>query len=116
MRHSTITLTLDTYGHLIEGAEAAAVKNAASLTAVPNMAATGTDGKLDHILIPKRVHTGCMDGANAILERPVASVFGDSKKPHSPRELGGFVHLNEAEDTGLEPATGEPATDFESAS
>ncbi len=45
MRHSTITLTLDTYGHLIAGAEAAAIMDTADMTAVPQMlAATGTDG------------------------------------------------------------------------
>jgi len=44
MRHSTITLTLDTYGHLIEGAEAAAIQANADMTAVPTMlAATGTE-------------------------------------------------------------------------
>ncbi len=44
MRHSSITLTLDTYGHLIDGAEAAAVIANADMTAVPSMlAATGAD-------------------------------------------------------------------------
>ncbi len=45
MRHCSITLTFDTYGHLIAGAEAAAVQSNADMTAVPKMlAATGTDG------------------------------------------------------------------------
>ncbi len=45
MRHSSITLTLDTYGHLIAGAEAAAVASTADMTAVGTvLAATGTDG------------------------------------------------------------------------
>ncbi len=45
MRHSTITLTLDTYGHLIAGAEAAAVASTADMTSVCEvLAATGTDG------------------------------------------------------------------------
>ncbi|TWU22442.1 site-specific tyrosine recombinase XerC [Novipirellula galeiformis] len=35
MRHCSITLTMDTYGHLIAGAEAAAVTANADLTAVP---------------------------------------------------------------------------------
>ena len=54
MRPSSITLTLDTYGHLIAGAEATAVTANADLTAVPDiivqadatsadLAATGTD-------------------------------------------------------------------------
>ena len=44
LRHSTITLTLDTYGHLIAGSEAVAVASSAELTAIP-MLATGTDGE-----------------------------------------------------------------------
>ena len=44
MRHSTITLTLDTYGHLIAGAEAAAIASTADMTSVCEvLAATGTD-------------------------------------------------------------------------
>jgi len=47
-RHSTITLTLDTYGHLIQGAEAAAVASTADMTSVGEvLAATGTDGASD---------------------------------------------------------------------
>jgi len=45
MQHSTITLTLDTYGHLIAGAAVAAITHTADKTAVPRvLAATGTDG------------------------------------------------------------------------
>lgn len=45
MRHSSITLTFDTYGHLIAGAEAAAIMDNADMTSVANvLAATGTDG------------------------------------------------------------------------
>jgi hypothetical protein len=45
MRHCSIMLTMDTYGHLIAGAEAAAVSANADMTAVPAIvAATGTDG------------------------------------------------------------------------
>lgn len=44
MRHSSITLTLDTYGHMIEGAEAAAIASTADMTSLPAvLAATGTD-------------------------------------------------------------------------
>lgn len=39
MRHSTITLALDTYGHLIAGAEAAAIQSNADRTAVSAMLA-----------------------------------------------------------------------------
>ncbi len=45
MRHSTIALTMDTYGHLIEGAEANVVVANADMTSVPAvLAVTGTDG------------------------------------------------------------------------
>lgn len=45
MRYSTITLTLDTYGHLIAGAEAEAIASTADMTSVCEvLAATGTDG------------------------------------------------------------------------
>ncbi len=45
MRHSSIKLTMDTYGHLLTGAKAAAVVQTASLTAIPTdlLRATGTD-------------------------------------------------------------------------
>jgi integrase len=43
MRHSTITLTLDTYGHLLAGAESQAVHRSAAMTAIPpQRPATGT--------------------------------------------------------------------------
>ena len=45
LRHSTITLTLDTYGHLIAGAEAEAIASTADMTSVYEvLAATGADG------------------------------------------------------------------------
>ncbi len=43
LRHSTITLNLDTYGHMLEGAQSAAICLAGDLTAVPQtLRATGT--------------------------------------------------------------------------
>ncbi len=50
MRHSSITLTMDTYGHLFPGQEAEAATNMAELLAeqvpTPEFAlATGTDDK-----------------------------------------------------------------------
>jgi len=46
MRHSTITLTMDTYGHLFPGQEADAVASLPSILgpALEALAATGTDG------------------------------------------------------------------------
>ena len=46
MRHSSITLTMDTYGHLFPGQEADAIKKLPNmLSASPNdLQATGTDG------------------------------------------------------------------------
>jgi hypothetical protein len=48
MRHSTITLTIDTYGHMLPGAEADAVDNLAEFFALPEIEAaqalkSGTD-------------------------------------------------------------------------
>ena len=72
MRHSSITLTLDTYGHLIEGAEAAAIQANADLTAVPAiLAATGTDDAMPQTDDDKRRFkcasfldaSGCVDVA-----------------------------------------------------
>lgn len=44
MRHSTITLTLDTYGHLLPGAEQDAIKHIARLLAVDLCQDSGTQG------------------------------------------------------------------------
>ena len=64
MRHSAITLTVDTYGHRLEGAEAAAVNQAGTLTAIPQtLAATGTDGKLANYLLTTAMRGGCVDDA-----------------------------------------------------
>lgn len=45
MRHSTITLTMDTYGHLFKGQESAAVERMHDMLVGPpeTLAATGTD-------------------------------------------------------------------------
>lgn len=60
MRHSTITLTLDTYGHLVEGAEAAAISQTAGLLAVPELLrATGTGGELANNVLTNAVRGGC---------------------------------------------------------
>jgi hypothetical protein len=48
MRHSAITLTMDTYGHLFPGQEADAVARVADLMPKPAepLAATGTHGRM----------------------------------------------------------------------
>lgn len=46
MRYSTITLTVDTYGQLIEGAESAVIQANADMTAVPDITA-GAEGFAD---------------------------------------------------------------------
>jgi len=45
MRHSTITLTMDTYGHLFPGAEADAVNKMPEVPYIETLRATGTDGE-----------------------------------------------------------------------
>ena len=69
MRHSTITLTMDTYGHLLEGSQAAAITHAADLTSIPNiLRATGTDPKLANNVLTNQVRGGCLtmlEGANS---------------------------------------------------
>ncbi len=51
MRHSSITLTMDTYGHLFPGAEADAVARLPAMLgdAPQALAATGTDGKAGNL-------------------------------------------------------------------
>jgi len=121
MRHSTITLTMDTYGHLLEGAQAAAITHAADLTSVPNiLKATGTESKLANNVLTNQVRGGCFpmrEGAN--LEN---SEIGNTQRKNrtKPREnagLCGAVLIGAgAEDKGFEPSTGFPAPDFESGS
>gem|GEM_PF-2300337 len=70
MRHSTITLTSDVYGHLIAGAKAAAIASTADMTSVAEIiAATGTDGAslATETCFPfaaKRVAKQCVDIAS----------------------------------------------------
>jgi integrase len=121
MRHSTITLTLDTYGHLLEGSQSAAINHAADLTRIPDtLRATGTETKLALHVLPRGMRnlglamqagakSGGFEGAS---ERPI--------KPHKTHEFAGVSGElggeREAEDMGFEPTTGFPAPDFESGS
>ena len=117
MRHSTITLTLDTYGHLIEGAEAAAVSCAADLTAVPSVIATV---KLANNLLTNRVRGAC----ETVLDRAAGAEGMDLtqaiKNPLDPGEIAGWcesLQLSAAERRARESNPQLlPATDFESAS
>jgi len=95
MRHSTITLTLDTYGHLIEGAEAAAVNQAASMTAMPEMLrATGTGGELANNVLTNVVRSGCVVGAPGCEEGTETDLLGKQKNPGKTRVKCESVRLN----------------------
>lgn len=121
MRHSTITLTMDTYGHLLEGAQAAAITHAADLTAIPNIfKATGTDPKLALHVLRSSVLGSFSAGANRRKTEgetdaaDVATVKRKNRK--NPREFAVSCVGESAEDKGFEPSTGFPAPDFESGS
>ena len=119
MRHSTITLTLDTYGHLIEGAEAVAVASSAELTAIP-MLATGTDAGRASWALPTAVRGQCFEVLQLANSDQSADNFAKQKTPHNSNENAGLCVLSasvcEAEGKGVEPSTAFAATDFESAS
>ena len=82
MRHSSITLTMDTYGHLFPGQEADAVDGLRQMFAEPprNLRATGTD---DTLLGAQRAILCQVVRGRAMVERPVA---GKKKRP-SPSDL-----------------------------
>jgi integrase len=119
MRHSAITLTLDTYGHLLKGSEAAAITQSAALTAMPVLA-TGTDGQ------PTCFRIATSEGAWAVLDAAKPCETGQADCDDAPVQNLQDSQVNcenlrilakpyKAEGTGFEPATGKPATDFESA-
>ncbi len=88
MRHSTITLTLDTYGHLLEGAQSAAINHAADMTAVPKMLkATGTDTGLARNALRCGVRT---DAKPRGQDAKSGGIDGDSVKTSSPSEKPGI--------------------------
>lgn len=79
MRHSSITLTLDTYGHYLKGAESVAVASSASMTAMPELRATGTDGD------PSRFHSASNKDARSG-RRVVSAKIAASKNEEIPRK------------------------------
>ncbi len=101
MRHSTIKLTLDTYGHLIDGAESKAVEQGAMMFEQAKL--TGTDGlpagKLDHYLITNRVRGGCETVLEGAKQEPDVEGVEKRKKPGNCLENSGFF---KAEDKGFE--------------
>jgi integrase len=125
MRHSTITLTLDTYGHLIEGAEAAAVNQTAGLLAVPELLkATGTNGTSPGGLANNVLTTAVRDACGPLRAHAAKNAAGtDSKECKNPQnqfEVAGScdsVHARCDERRARESNPQLlPATDFESAS
>jgi len=131
MRHSTITLTMDTYGHLFPGQEAETVAR------LPEMLRDGPEalqatGTCDAIVIAPT--NGAAVGA-AVDRRKVTDLARDGESRRSETAAQGeesdvsqvvplSVHKKsrrviatagfKAEGTGVEPATGCPAPDFES--
>ena len=105
MRHATITLTMDTYGHLFPGEHAAAVDKLSQFLGgqIPQcLAATGTDGKqAQH----SAQHFGREIGS-AIIELPEGTsreAAGKGKrKAKGLADLGGSGR-NEAEPVGSTP-------------
>jgi hypothetical protein len=130
MRHSTITLTLDTYGHLFPGSESDAVSRLDSLfDGEPEaMQATGTDDAAVLPMVPvqaqrqaqqsgrERVRAGC-----DALQPDGGGPDSEAQKNGSPKPLLD-TNLREpvrrhakAEGKGLEPSTVYTAPDFEAA-
>jgi integrase len=79
LRHSTITLTMDTYGHLFPGQEADTVARFPDMMNKEAMSATGTDGKhvgqhvgtsymLPHQSAPIRIRNDDCSGEDGLLE------------------------------------------------
>ena len=138
MRHSTVSLTMDTYGHLFPGSEAAAVAKLDDLCDGERQTtrATGThDAAVLSIADAQRPksagkaqhwaqHTGretMPSGCDPVRTNPGQSP-GQAHKKGSPKplplaNLGEPMHLAaRAEGKGLEPSTGCPAPDFKTGS
>ena len=120
MRHSTITLTMDAYGHLLEGAEAAAVASSADLTAMPALA-TGTDGRGGaSVLFPNAVRGACVGVAGVCELEADNEVSAETKNPHFTKGNAGSCDVLRAtcEERRARESNPQllPATDFESAS
>jgi hypothetical protein len=124
MRHSTITLTLDTYGHLLAGAETAAVNQNAGLTSIQAMlSATGTDSCLlpvDAHLIPSRARAACDEVRKGASSKCTKASDEKQKSRAIPKEnaapcetVRGSAPKRRARESNPQLL---PATDFESAS
>ncbi len=124
LRHSTITLTLDTYGHMLEGAQSAAICLAGDLTAVPQtLQATGTTDSRANPATTVATKLGAWivrDDARGceLDENQIDLGKRESRKiPKENAALCGALRISSsAEDKGFEPSTGFPAPDFESGS
>lgn len=106
MRHSTITLTMDTYGHLFPGQEADAVARLSNVFNGPPMPlkATGTDGRaVDAFDKAQRIaqragRETTPDGASECDEPSVGSAQKKSPKSHQSEDLGDAVRDDATDD------------------
>ncbi|SMP65565.1 Site-specific recombinase XerD [Neorhodopirellula lusitana] len=89
MRHCSITLTLDTYGHLIAGAEAEAVVANADMTAIPGiLAATGTNGACVPFVSQQNA-SRCVPGAKGCDDKPATiRLASDHNQQETPQNTG----------------------------
>jgi integrase len=128
MRHSTITLTMDTYGHLFPGQEAATLARLPDmLTDDPEtLRATGTEDASARLrqqfgqqyiggVWQAVAQRGELTGGSEAGQGPEDSepqVFTVARNKKSRRAVAAAGR--KAEGMGLEPTTGKPAPDFES--
>jgi len=132
MRHSSITLTMDTYGHLFPGQEAETVARFPEMVqkAPDAQQATGTGDaapnsgtrsgqhsgqqlggrKGRNVAEPGEIHTTANTRAGATPTAPQVLVLSRNNESRQVLATAGL----EAEGKGFEPSTGKPAPDFES--
>jgi len=122
MRHSSITLTMDTYGHLFPGQEAEAATSMADLLTeqVPGpetALATGTDDRVI-LLADLPQEKAQRAGREATQHDAMAHETNRANRKPQPFAGCGFMRRGatriEAEGTGLEPATLCRAPEFQS--
>ena len=121
MRHSVVTLTLDTYGHLLPGQEADAVDGLGQFFESPEMASqqlrkTGTDAVAIRasdgggaVNAQYQLHNPRKQRAPTAQIGPVTIIDGEPRKSLSADELCNGVQPN-ACDLQIRPAGFEPAT------
>ncbi len=114
MRHSVITLTMDTYGHLFPGQDAAAVGALPSMMNGPRdeteaLAATGTDGSGDLIAHAYRQQYSdetTRKSANPRKRHGVCSEASEEPEPVTPAGLSEKMRdVAKVRLLGLEPRT-----------